>query len=329
MATKEEIIQSIKSLAENNSISKEEIINAFNEVPRKEEQPVSKKLGMAEILYYIGGAIVFFGVVIFVQQNWNALNTFTRIISTLGSAVVAYLLAVFLGTNKKTENVSIAFHLIAALVLPMGLFITFHEAGLDIGTSGMQAFISMILTLVYIFSFVVLRKNIFILFSIIFSTWLFFSFTGYMIEGVNTISWVADFFSYRIMAVGLAYVLLGYYFSNNRRAFSGFLYGFGVLGFLGSAMILQGWKPEQKLFWEIIYPGLIFVVLFLSVYIKSRAFLTFGTIFLMVYITKITAEYFSGSMGWPLSLVIIGFLLIASGYLFIFMKNRYMPKIDR
>lgn len=329
MATKEEVLQLIKELAGQNSIKKDEILTAFNEGAYPAGSAMRKKLGMAEILYYIGGAIVFLGIAIFVTQNWSTLNTPTRILSTLGASVAAYFAALFLGVNGKTENVSLAFHLIAALVMPIGLSITFYEAGFDINGTGMQSLVSVILFAVYLLSFIAFRKSIFILFSIIFGTWLFFSFTAFLVTGANSLSWINDFYSYRVMAVGVAYILLGYYFSNtDKRSLSGFLYSFGILGFLGSAMALQGWQPDQKSFWEIIYPVLIFVTLFLSVYLKSKSFLTFGTIFLMAYIIKITSEYFSDSMGWPLSLVLIGFLLIASGYLFIYIKNKYMPKIS-
>jgi len=324
MATKEEVLQHIKELAKSDFIKKEEILKAFDEGARKENED-SKKLGIAEILYYIGGAIVFFGIAILVSQNWNTLNSFTRIFVTLGSSVVAYFAALLFGSKKKTENVGIAFHLVSALLMPLGLYIAFHEAGFVMTGNGIQALISFILFIVYILSLIAFGRTIFIFFSILFGTWLFFSFTGYLV-GTNPI-WGSDFFLYRTLATGLTYIFLGYYFSQGKRvSLSGFLYGFGILGLLGAALALGGWKPHQKILWEIAFPGLIFAVLFLSVYLKSRSFLTFGTIFLMLYITKITAEYFSGSLGWPLSLVIVGLLLIASGYLFVYIKDKYIVK---
>ncbi len=325
MATKEEVLQSIRELAENNSIAKEDIMAIFESKAVVRGKDSSKKINISDILYYVGGAIVFFGIVIFVGQNWNSLNTITRIVSTLGSAVVAFLLAVIFSVDKKTVNLGLAFHFIAALLLPTGLFITFHEAGYNVNGDGMQALISCILFAVYMFSFAVFRKSIFSLFSIIFGTWLYFSFTSYMVGGNPLLG--HNFTSYRFLLAGLTYISLGYYFSDGeRKSLSGFLYGFGILGFLGSTLALGGWKPNPNMFWEIIYPGLIFLTLLSSVYIKSKSFLTFGTIFLMAYISKITAEYFSNSIGWPLSLVLIGLFLIASGYLFIHLSSKYMKK---
>jgi len=116
-------------------------------------------------------------------------------------------------------------------------------------------------------------------------------------------SW--KFYEYRVLVPGLTYILIGYAFSKNERtSFSNFLYGFGILGFLGSALSLGGWEPNQNVFWELIYSGLIFETLFLCVHIKSKSFLTWGTLFLMAYILKITSEYFSSGLGWPLALAI-------------------------
>jgi len=173
-------------------------------------------------------------------------------------------------------------------------------------------------------SYVVFRKNVFTLFSILFGTWLFFSLTSFMIGGGAYFdSW--KFYEYRVLVAGITYILIGYAFSKNERAsLSNFLYGFGILGFLGSALSLGGWEPNQNVFWELIYPGLIFGALFLSVHIKSKSFLTWGTLFLMAYILKITSEYFSTGLGWPLALVIAGLSMIGVGYMSLSLKKKYL-----
>ena len=152
---------------------------------------------------------------------------------------------------------------------------------------------------------------------------MFFSFTSLLVGSNPHFDW--EFSAYRVLCTGLVYALLGYYFTQTpQRALTGALYGFGVLFFLGAALALGDWKPNQNAFWELIFPGLVFGVMFLSVYLKSRAFLTFGSIYLMVYILKITAEYFADSLGWPLALVLTGLGLIAIGYLHFNLKKKYL-----
>ena len=205
----------------------------------------------------------------------------------------------------------------------MGLHVTFHIAGLDTGSYGVQSVSSGILLVTFLLSYLANRKTIFTIFNIIFGTWLFFSFTGFLVGGNPNFDW--QFSAYRVLCTGLVYVLLGYYFTETpHRAITGALYGFGVFCFLGAALALGDWKPDQNLFWELIFPGLVFGVMFLSVYLKSTAFLTFGSLYLIAYIFKITSEYFTQSLGWPLALVLTGLGLIAIGYLHFNLKKKYL-----
>ena len=162
----------------------------------------------------------------------------------------------------------------------------------------------------------------FLLFAILFGSWTFFAATSWMLGGAP-LDW--SFFEYRVLIVGFAYLMFAYSFSESEQApLSGPFYALGIMGFLGSALALGGWTPTQNVFWELIFPGLVFASLFLSVHLKTRALLTFGALYLMAYILKITAEYFTAGFGWPLSLVIAGLMLIAVGYLSVYLNRRYL-----
>lgn len=328
MTTKEEIFQYIKALAEQKIITKDELVGAYDSgTSTSGDQVLVKRMGIAEILYYIGGAIVFIGIAIFVFQNWSDLSPFTRMASTLGSGIAAFVIGYIFYRDQKTEPIGSAFYLISALVMPIGLYVVFDNAGYNVAGFGWQSVISGILFAIYFASYLVFRKSIFTFFSIIFGTWFFYGFTSFLVSQ-NPYFSGSKFYWYRTLAVGLAYMLLGYSFSKtNREKMSGFLYGFGLLGFLGAAFALGGWKPDQSYLWELIFPLLAFGTLFLSVHIKRTSFLTFGTLYLMAYILKITGEYFSESIGWPLTLVIAGLFLIAAGYLYVFLKKKYIPKV--
>lgn len=325
MVTKEEAFQYIKTLAEQKVVSKDELNTAYDSGSGiKTDIVLTKKLGIAEILYYIGGGIVFLGISIFLWQNWSTLGFATKVLATLGSGIAAYFVGLLFSRDERTESVGSAFYLISALVTPVGLGVVFDNAGFDSGTYGMQSLISGIMLGTYLASLFILKKNVFTLFSILFGTWFFFSITSFIVGDMPSFDYW-KFYEYRVLFVGLAYMLLGYAFSNDERAsLKGFLYGFGILGFLGAALTLGGWEPKQNVFWELIYPGLVFGVLFLSVHIKSKAFLTWGTIFLMIYILKITSEYFSTGLGWPLALIIGGLAMIGAGYMSISLKRKYL-----
>lgn len=325
MATKEEALQYIRILAEQKVITKDEVLQAYDlgsGIPH--DVIVKKKLGIAEILYYIGGAIIFLGIVILLWQNWSTLGFATKVLATLGSGVAAYFVGLIFIRDTRTEAMASAFYLISALATPVGIGVIFYNAGYNTSGPGVQSVISAIMLGVFALSLLLFRKNVFALFSILFGTWFYFALTSWMVSGGAYFDdW--KFSMYRIFVIGLAYIFMGYAFSKNERApLSGFLYGFGILGVLGSALVLGAWKPRQNVFWELIYPALVFGALFVSVHIKSKAFLTWGTLFLMAYILKITSEYFSTGLGWPLALVIAGLAMIGVGYMSLAIKKKYL-----
>lgn len=324
MATKEEALQYVRTLSEQQVLTKEELEAAFDSgVSVKTDVALHTQIGIAEILYYIGGGVIFLGVSILLSQNWSTLSFATKILATLGAGIAAYSVGVLLGRDEKTESASPAFYFITALVSPIGLYVLFDNAGFDALGAGVQTLISGIMLAVFLLSFAVFRKSVFVFFSILFSTWLFYALTDFLVSSNPIFDW--HFYAYRTLASGIVYMLLGYSFSKNKYApLADFLYGFGILGFLGAALALSEWQPHQNVFWELLYPIFVFGALYLSVYLKSKSFLTWGTIFLMLYILKITSEYFTSGLGWPLSLVMAGLAMIAVGYMSLSLNRKYL-----
>lgn len=322
---KEELLQQIKDFASQGLINKEEIISIFDDTaPIQKTQLYRRNLSISNILYFIGAAIVFIGISVLIGQNWGVLNTVARITVTFGSGIAAYCVGVLFSRYEKLILVGDAFYFISALVTPIGLHVIFDTVGFNIGSNGTQSLISGMLFAMYIYSFILFKRHIFTIFSVIFGTWLFFSFTNLLVlTNPYFMGW--KFVEYRVLLTGLSYMLLGYYFSQNKKfVLAGTLNGFGVMCFLGAALALGGWSPKQSVFWELFFPALVFGVIFLSIYVKSRAFLIFGSIYLMGYILKITAEYFSRGLGWPLALVLAGFSLIAIGYFTFYLNKKYL-----
>jgi len=341
MATKIEVLEDIKLLSSDSLITKEELLTAYCEGKGKsvgdrtdidKQGPASsvgvtknKKLGLPEVFSYLGGGIVFIGIAILIIQNWSTLNFITKILVTLWVGIIAYAVAVYFGKSEKTENASMAFHVIAALVLPIGLFVLLDDLGLATADWWAHSIVSTTLFVVYIGSYFTFRKVIFTFFSVVFGTWLFFSVTNLFFNDSITDGW--QFFQYRLMFAGLVYILMGYLFAKSRNShLTSSLYGFGCFGVLFSAFTLCGWSPNQNYFWEIISPVLVFASIYLSVKLKAISFLIFGTIFLMAYILRMTSEYFASSLGWPIALVISGLAMIGVGYISFSFKQKYLSK---
>jgi hypothetical protein len=325
---KEEIIKQIKDSVQEGIITKKDLVEACDSVLSKENKAsVIHHPRISNILYYIGGIIVCLGIAIFIGQNWSYLNDISKVSATLGASVAAYIVGVLFSRYERLDHVSQAFYFISGLVAPVGMYVTWDLAGFEVGLPGVQSLMAGILFIAYLLSFLLFRKTIFLIFSIIFGTWLYFSVTGHLVsENINFNT--SRVFGYRIIAASLTYLCLGYYLDKKgetvMETLSKWLYSIGVFVFLGTALSLGGWSPYQNIFWELIFPALAFGVIFLSINFKNRSFLLFGTGYLMLYLMKITGEYFSMGLGWPLSLILLGFVLMGVGYLTFYLNKKYI-----
>ncbi len=321
---KQALLDAVADGIRHKTVTKRDVLDAID---RGHDANAVSHLQLSEILYYIGGAIVFLGISILIGQNWTELNAFTKILVTLGSGIAAYFVGLAFIRDKRTERVGQAFFFLSALVLPLGLFVTFDQAGYETSSAFTNVLMSGALSAMYLASYAAFRKGVLLLFGIFFCTWLFFAVTSALISGNAVFGDWWRFYAYRVLVAGLSYMLLGHYFQHSgKEEFTGPLYGFGVFGFLGAALVLGGWTPDASIVWELLFPGLVFGAMFLSVYLRAKSFLVFGAIYLMIYILKITGEYFQDGLGWPLALVLAGLALIAVGYVAVYVNNKYLNK---
>ena len=94
---KERLLKDIAALIQGGQLTKNELLEIYERSIRTDKQEtLSKQSRISNILYYIGGAIVFLGICIFVGTNWSNLNAGTKILATLGSSIAVYVAAVLL-----------------------------------------------------------------------------------------------------------------------------------------------------------------------------------------------------------------------------------------
>lgn len=321
---KQTLLESVSTLAAAGDLSEAELTAAFREGVGGEA--AERQTRYSTVLYFIGGGVVVMGIVALIAQVWDDLGSVMRVAVTLGPGIAAFTAGALLSRRRWLGAAGPAFFLIAALVLPFGLAVTLDEAGFQPERFGWQSLISVVLMGAFAAVYLLFRSNALLLYAIGFATWAFFAITGW-IAGPNPGFGDLEFFEYRALAVGLSYLLLAYSFADTpRRELSGIFYGFGALAFLGAALALGGWRPSQNVFWEVVFPGLVFAVIYASVHLRSRALLTYSSLFLGSYLVKITNEYFSDSLGWPLALVISGMMLMGVGYLTFRVRRRYLSE---
>lgn len=328
---KQELLNEVRQMAQSGQLSQAEILSALGGVSTAVPQYVEQKshVGVSEILYYIGGAIVFLGIIVLCYQNWDSFSAPLRIFITLGSCLASGLVAILLSRYENLSKLAQAFFLLFGMLAPLGVGVTVKEAGFDLSSNILQVAIYASLTAIFLGVFWYFKQQtVLLLFSIIFATVLFHFLVSWLVGDNLSYSDVSKIWEYQFMVVGLVYMLLGYYLSQtSQRGLVGPLYGFGSLFFLGSTMALGGWQPDQNVFWELIYSLLVFGIVFLSVYVKSKAFLTFGTLSLVGYILKLTGEYFTSGLGWPLALVLAGLVIMVVGYYAVRINRQYLTSV--
>ncbi len=310
------LLEAVRDLAAAGELTEAEVIAAVREAADTRAAQIAERSGRySKLLYFVGGGVIFIGIVAFIAQVWDELGPFMHVVVTLGSGLAAFTAGVLLSWHGRLGAAGQAFFLIAALLLPLGMAVTLDEAGLDPERLGLQSLMAVVLLAAFLAVYRLFRSSSLLVYAIVFATWAFFAISGFVV-GPDPHFASKEFFEYRILTVGLAFMVLAWAFSGTERdGLSGPLYAFGSLAFLGSALALGGWKPSQSAFWELVFPGLVFGVLYLSVHLRSKALLTFGSLFLGAYLAKITGEYFSDSMGWPLALIVLGLLLMGVGFL--------------
>jgi hypothetical protein len=321
---KQDLLIEVQQAAAVNLVTQEELSAAFLAGQTSAPGVPKNRLKLSNILYYLGGAIVFFGIIILCYQNWGSFSSGLRIFVTLGSMIACFLVGALLYRYENFLEISQAFFLISGMLAPLALEVTLNEMGMDLGSSSIQLMVFVILTLIFLGGFYFYRQTILLFFGIAFATGIFHFLIDMIIGSRLSSSDAQTVLEYRLLVLGLAYMFLGYYvFFTSQKVLTGVLYAFGTLFFLGSAMALGGWNPNQNAFWELIFPLLVFGIIFLSVYVKSKAFLVFGCLFLIGYILKITGEYFTSGLGWPLALILAGLAIMGVGFWAVKLNKKY------
>ncbi|VVC74946.1 hypothetical protein AQUSIP_02200 [Aquicella siphonis] len=287
--------------------------------------PSPKESSILIIFNYVGGALIFLGIAYFIVDNWNILNNFTRVFSTLGAAMAAYIVGLLFHLSHKYEAASAAFFMIAGLVMPIGLQVTFNIYGKSVTPEVVNMMITGLCLLVFLASLKWMPRTLFLLFSIIFASLFYFSLIDFIVS--RSLYFDFDIFNYEIMALGFSYLFLGYYLDRrHRHILVGPLYFFGVLCVLSASLYFGSYivSGETSVLWKAITAILIILTFMFSVPLRSKSFLYLGAVFLVLYVCDISDNFIRifGELGWPLILILMGLLLMSVGYMVFFIHRK-------
>ncbi len=310
-------------------VTREEILNRLGMQNVSASAPVQnhssvldlKNTSINKIMYTIGAAIVLIGIVIFVGQIWEDIGSFGRILVTLGVGLMFTIGGVVLSKSQENENLSSIFHAMGGLLIPGGSVVLLDELKLVDNNVW-----PICITFGAIFVFYLLlnyaqKKVILTFFSIANGTAFIYLLVEAMID--SPFYKHGDLYAYLTMVIGISYVLLAKSFEETwNQRISNIMYLLGSFGFYGAAFS----QVYDSGLWQMLYFILVFGGLFISTQVKSRSVLVASTLFLIVHISYITGEYFADSLGWPVSLIALGFIFIGLGYVSININKNYIAK---
>ena len=256
------------------------------------------------------------GIATLIGQNWDMLNSFSRIFVTLGIALVCYTLAIVL-RNHENDVLSQVMFTLSAVLAPVGTGVVLYEA--DVVLDSLVTFYcATAWAVIFGYALWFTRKNILILITVIFGTIAVYSLIGRLTENMIDVS---DVLKWLTIFVGTSYMMFGMYFQDSvdkqKKSIKSILYGLGTLAILGSIISYDG-------IFDLLMIGFVFGFFYLSIFLKSRIILLLSAIFLIASIIEITVEYFANSLNWSLALIFAGILVIATGYLTYYLNKRFI-----
>ncbi len=281
----------------------------------------SKHFDVTKMLYVLGAAIVVIGIILFVAQVWDDIGAFGRISVTLGLGLLFAAIGSVLLKNKSEDSIGSVFHCIGGLLIPGGAMVALSEMNVDpISLWPVTMTFGVIFAFYILLNFV--HKNaILTLFAIANGTAFIYLIFEAIVDGSFYDHW--DWHAYLTIVIGASYLLLAHSFREGwNKKLIGVLYFFGITGLLGAAFS----QVIDSVLWQMVYFLLVIGGLSLAVFMKSRSILVVSTLFLLGHVSFITGEYFANSVGWPISLVILGFIFIGLGYASITVNKKYMTE---
>ncbi len=118
------------------------------------------------------------------------------------------------------------------------------------------------------------------------------------------------FFFALTSVLGISYIFLGKLFSQRKLS--------GVLYFLGSFSLVVPFFWFGEMYgglWDLFSALLVLIIISLGVYLQRKILVICGGVLLAGVIVNVSVRHFADTVGWPITLIVAGFLLMGAGYL--------------
>jgi hypothetical protein len=267
---------------------------------------------LRRLLAYIGGIFVFTGIVVYIAMFWEEMNSAARILITLGSGVVALVLAILLLDHDRYARAATPLFLAAAWLQPTGMLVAFDE----LGTGGDPQHALLATTFVMLAQQLLLlrgyRRSVLVFLALAFGT----------VTVWNALDLLDVHEEFNGLVIGLSLMLVTFGIDRTEhRVITPFWYFAGGTLFLWASFDLIQDTPVH-----ILYLGVAALMIYISTLARSRTLLFVSTLAMMGYIGYFTAEYFIDSTGWPIALIFLGLVMIGLSNLALRINRKYIAE---
>lgn len=249
------------------------------------------------LLGYLGAVFIFGGLALFIGMIWHDINSPARVIITYGPGFVAFVLGILVLKDARYEKASTPLFLKSAILLPTGMFVFLHEYASGDDTQLAAIIVFGLLAFQFLGTFLSFRRT-----SLLFFGYLFWNTAlGMVMERMGVPGELLG------LALGLSILLTAWSIDKTaHRGIAPFWYFIGGIGFLWAVFdVVEGNFPL-----DIIFLPVTVTMMLVSTRIHSRTLLLVSTFALLGFLGYFTEEYFADVTGWPLALILMGFMLI-------------------
>lgn len=310
MSTKQEALLDIIDTAKRHQITLAEITNAFAAPAEMKKQESSGVL--TRVFGYIGGILVFAGLCIFAEMVWDDIGAAGRILITLGTGFCAFIMALTCCKDDRFEKAATPLFLVAAVLQTGGIFVVLDEFSRGGDPAHGILFMSLVMLLQQGLTFWATQRTVLAFTAILFGL----SFFGTAFDLLHVPERLNE------IVMGTSLMCLAWTLDNTRhKSIAAFYY------FIGSALLLfVSYDLVERKSYEVLFLGVSCGFIFLSTVARSRILLINATIATLGYIGYFTSRHFADTIGWPLMLMMMGFVLIGMGALAVRINNKYIKQ---
>lgn len=304
-------LEDIRLLARTHGLTLEDIRVALEAQPLPPEQKSASIL--TRLFSYLGGAFIFAGLGLLISLVWDDIGGLQRVLITLGSGLVAFVLGMSASRDPRFERAATPLFLMAALLQPAGMFVFLDEYVPPTGNPLMASMaVFLIMTLQQAAAFVALQRTSLLFFSLV-----FFYATLFLLFEIIEIP--RDLVAF---VTGISMLCLASWVDRSpHRILSpvGYFFGTGLL--LSGAYALLEFMPMA------LYLGVNVFMIYLSLHLRSRMVLLVSIVALLAYLSWYAHVYFAGAVGWPIALIVLGFIFLGVGALAVRLSRRIAGRV--